>query len=630
MKLSKKQLNSISYKVLQIKDNQIVLIQGETGSGKTTQVPKILFEARKELHNKHTIAITQPRRVAAISLAMRVSQELNKQVGDVVGYRVRFEEKLSVRTRIKFLTDGMLLREAIIDSNLKQYGIVILDEAHERTVNSDTLMALLKKIASQRQDATLEVEKFCKYFGTEAVVEVKGRTFPIEIYNILGEEEDGDILSFLTGQEDIEEAEVILKEKFQIFGLQDQVVILPLYANLPSEQQMRVFKAYPQRKIILSTNIAETSVTISGVRYVIDSGLVKIRTYKNSTGIDALKVEPISQNSAIQRAGRAGRERAGKCFRLFTEESFKELEPNTIPEIMRCNLSGVILNLKAIGIKDVSKIDFIDKPTQQSYVSAFQILMKLGTLNPQNAELTQLGQEMAILPTEPLFSKLLITALKDEYIEIKDSISAIVGLLSVENILFQPKGQESIVLKKRKKFINTESDHLTLLNIFSHFKEVYKTKSKKDAIEFAREHFFNDKSLVKALLIKEQLDDYLKQIIDKRNKNQVSQMKQDGETEKMSDYQEIQISNKEKQQKVVRCLKDGLILNVATLEKGNQYKTMNNEECSIHPSSFLIGSDIKKGSKEPGKVLRQKIIFSEIINTTKNYLKYVTDITFID
>eukprot|EP00347_Sterkiella_histriomuscorum_P000505 403375592 len=602
----------------------------------------------------------QTKNVAYFQLVERQSDYIDTrrnwfcEVGDKVGYRVRFEEKLSNKTKIKFLTDGMLLREAIISSQLSSYGVVILDECHERTVNSDTLMALLKNIAKDRKElkiivmsATLEVEKFCKYFGTQAVVEVKGRTFPIDIYHslqtqrdymtalistviqiILYEDQEGDILAFLTGQEDIEETQQILTEKFKMMNLLDQVAILPLYANLPSEQQMKVFKKYVQTKIILSTNIAETSVTISGVRYVIDSGFVKIRTYKNSTGIDALKVEAISKNSATQRAGRAGRERPGKCFRLYTEESFQEMEASTIPEIMRCNLSGVILNLKAIGINDVSKIDFIDSPTQQSFINAFQILMKLGTLNPSNANLTQLGQEMAVLPTEPQYSKLLITALKNEYIDIKDSISAIVGLLSVENILYQPKGQEKVVLKKRKKFVNTESDHLTLLNIFNYFKEIYKNKSRKEAVEFAREHFFNDKSLVKALLIKEQLDDYIKQILAKRQKDSLNNEEQKLE-EKSDDIYTKDTSNKAVQYQVVRCLRDGLVLNVAVIEKGNQYKTLNNEECSIHPSSFLIGSDINTGDRKNQKLLRQKIIYSEIINTTKNYLKYVTDITNI-
>lgn len=242
-------------------------------------------------------------------------------------------------------------------------------------------------------------------------------------------------------------------------------------------------------------------MTIPGIRFVVDSGLVKIRTYKNSTGIDALKVDAVSKNSSTQRAGRAGREAPGKCFRLYSEETFSTLEDHTVPEILRCNLSGVILNLKAIGIRDVSTIDFIDKPSQQGYLSAFQILIKLGALSPQTAELTDFGKEMAILPTEPVYSKLLVTSLKDEYLEIQPSISAIVALLSVENILYTPKGQEKEVIKKRKKFLNPDSDHLTLLSILNFFSEVMRTKSKKEAVAFAREHYLNEKSLLKAMLI---------------------------------------------------------------------------------------------------------------------------------
>lgn len=341
---------------------------------------------------------------------------------------------------------------------------------------------------------------------------------------------------------------------------------------------MRIFQQYPdQVKIILSTNIAETSVTIPGIRFVIDSGLVKIRSYKNSTGIDTLKVEAISKNSSTQRAGRAGREAAGKCFRLYAEDAYKILEENTVPEILRCNLSGVILNLKAIGIKDVSKIDFIDKPSQQAYISAFQILIKLGAINPTNADLTTIGMEMAILPTEPVYSKLLITALKEEYAEVQTSITAIVALLSVENILYTPKGMEKVVIKKRKKFINYESDHLTLLQIFNFFKDVMKSKSKKEAVAFAKEHFLNEKSLMKAMLIQDQINEYMKQI----------QTKRSGEATMKEAIIEEGI-DKHKQYQIIKCLQEGLPLNIANRDKGNTYKTIQNEECSIHPSSFLL------------------------------------------
>ena len=375
---------------------------------------------------------------------------------------------------------------------------------------------------------------------------------------------------------------------------------------------MRIFKSYPdQIKIILSTNIAETSVTIPGIRFVIDSGLVKIRTYKNSTGIDALKVEAISKNSSTQRAGRAGRETSGKCFRLYAEDTYENLEENTVPEILRCNLSGVILSLKAIGIKDVSKIDFIDKPIQQAYVSAFQILIKLGALSAQTAELTQTGKEMAILPTEPLYSKLLITSLKDEYADVQTSISAIVALLSVENILYNPKGMEKEVIKKRKKFVNYESDHLTLLSIFNFFTDVLKSKSKKEAVAFAREHFLNDKSLLKAFQIQEQLNDYVIQIMNQRK----------AEPKKATVSEGI---DKEKQYMIIKCLHEGLPLNIAQRDKGNTYKTIQKEECNIHPSSFLL-----QNTKD-SEVSRQTVIYSEIILTTKNYLRCVTDISFLN
>lgn len=252
-------------------------------------------------------------------------------------------------------------------------------------------------------------------------------------------EEKGDILVFLPGQEEIEETHSMLAEKLRFLGKIHQIMILPLYANLPSHEQNKVFLKAPAesiRKVIISTNIAETSVTIPGVRYVVDCGLVKQKAYQNTTGVDSLQVTAVSQAQATQRAGRAGREGPGKCFRIYSKETFDGLLEVTVPEILRCNLAGVILSLKAIGIADVTKVDFIDRPEQRSFLAAFQTLIKLGALNPRTAELSQLGSEMAVLPTDPIYSRLLVTALKPEYITVKDSVCTIVAMLSVENVFY--------------------------------------------------------------------------------------------------------------------------------------------------------------------------------------------------
>ena len=263
-------------------------------------------------------------------------------------------------------------------------------------------------------------------------------------------------------------------------------------------------------------------MTIPGIKYVVDCGLQKIRTYKNSTGLDALKVLPISKNSATQRAGRAGREQAGgKCFRIYTEESLEELEDNTKPEILRCNLSGIILNLKAMGINDVSRMDFIDKPDQQSFLSAFQNLIKLGAIDPVSANLTKSGREMSVLPTEPIYSKLLITALKPEYKQVRQNVTAIVAMLQVENVFFSPASEsEAKILKKRAKLMASSSDHLTLLKILTTFKLTLKNQGKAASLQFCREFFLNHKSLIKATQIQDQLTDYMNQIMKDRNSHE--------------------------------------------------------------------------------------------------------------
>jgi HrpA-like RNA helicase len=372
--------------------NRTTILVGETGSGKTTQIPQILFQSPK--FKKNGIVITQPRRVAAISLSKRVSDEMGRKLGTTVGYSIRFEDCTSAETKIKFVTDGMLLRELLSDPMLTKYGVIILDEAHERTLRTDVLFGAVKGILRKRNDlkvivmsATLNAKAFSEYFDNAPIITIPGRQFPVTTYFAAKKQADyldaalvsvfqihntrpaGDVLVFLTGQEEIENLEKLINEKAK--GLSEssmQILVCPIFASLPTSQQTKVFEPTPPntRKIVLSTNIAETSITISGIRYVVDTGMVKVRGFNPKTGIETLTISPVSKASANQRSGRAGREAEGHCFRLYTEDLFKQLAEETEPEITRCNLSSVLLLLKSSGIDDVVGFDFMEKPSRNS------------------------------------------------------------------------------------------------------------------------------------------------------------------------------------------------------------------------------------------------------------------------
>jgi pre-mRNA-splicing factor ATP-dependent RNA helicase DHX15/PRP43 len=384
-----------------IHKHQILVLVGETGSGKTTQIPQFLLFDQQPQKQQKIIACTQPRRVAAMSVSQRVAEELDIPLGDEVGYSIRFEDHTSDKTILKYMTDGMLLREAMTDPLLTRYSAIVLDEAHDRTLATDILMGLIKEIAAKRTDlkvvimsATLDALKFQKYFNDAPLMNVPGRTHPVEIYytpepekdyleaamrtclQIHACEDEGDILVFLTGEEEIEDAcRKIRLEGQQLLRASPNAIgpltVVPLYSSLPPNQQQKIFDQAPPaigngppgRKIVVSTNIAETSLTIDGIVYVIDPGFAKQKVYNPRIRVESLLVSPISKASAQQRAGRAGRTKPGKCFRLYTENSFKkELLEATHPEILRSNLGSTVLQLKQVGIDDLVHFDFMDPP----------------------------------------------------------------------------------------------------------------------------------------------------------------------------------------------------------------------------------------------------------------------------
>lgn len=425
-------------------EHQCIVLVGETGSGKTTQIPQWCVEYARSMGTKG-VCCTQPRRVAAMSVAQRVSEEMDVTLGQEVGYSIRFEDCSSAKTILKYMTDGMLLREGMSDPMLDAYQCILLDEAHERTLATDILMGVLKEVIKQRFDlklvimsATLDAGKFQQYFDNAPLMNVPGRTHPVEIFFTPEPERDyleaairtviqihmceeiaGDILLFLTGQEEIEVACKRIKREIDNLGPEvGDLKCIPLYSTLPPNLQQRIFEDPPPnksngaigRKVVVSTNIAETSLTIDGVVFVIDPGFAKQKVYNPRIRVESLLVSPISKASAQQRAGRAGRTRPGKCFRLYTEKAFKnEMQDNTYPEILRSNLGSVVLQLKKLGIDDLVHFDFMDPPAPETLMRALELLNYLAALD-DDGNLTDLGAVMAEFPLDPQLAKMLIAS----------------------------------------------------------------------------------------------------------------------------------------------------------------------------------------------------------------------------
>ena len=475
-------------------DHQTMIVVGETGSGKTTQMPRYLLSDEVLTRRSGIVACTQPRRVAAISVAERVAYEMGVQLGEEVGYSVRFDDRTSPSTMLKYCTDGFLVKEALLDPNLSQYSAIMLDEAHERTVSTDILFGLCKKALKRRRDlklivtsATLDAEKFSTYFDNAPILTVPGRTFPVEIHFARAPESDyfepametiffihlekelGDILVFLTGQEEIELAAQIITERTKKLGNKcPELIPIPVYSALPGDQQSRIFEPAPTgtRKCILATNIAETSITIDFIHYVVDCGFAKINTYDSKSGMERLILTPISQAQAKQRAGRAGRTNPGQAFRLYTEEAFEtEMLPAPIPEIQRVNLENTVLSLKAMGIEDILAFDFMDPPPRAGVIAAFESLYALAALDDESL-LTRLGRKMADFPLEPSASKILLSS-----VDLGCGIEAvsIISMLSADSNspFLRPKERQQQADQRKARFHDPHSDHLTLLNLYN-------------------------------------------------------------------------------------------------------------------------------------------------------------------
>ncbi|KAH8601438.1 P-loop containing nucleoside triphosphate hydrolase protein [Bisporella sp. PMI_857] len=605
---------------------QILVFVGETGSGKTTQIPQfVLFDDLPHLNGK-LVACTQPRRVAAMSVAQRVADEMDVELGEEVGFNIRFDDNTGPKTFLKYMTDGMLLREAMHDHNLSRYSCIILDEAHERTLATDILMGLLKEVAHRRPDlkivimsATLDAQKFQRYFNDAPLLAVPGRTHPVEIFytpeperdyveaalrtvlQIHATEPEGDILLFLTGEEEIEDAcRKITLEADEMVREADAgpLKVYPLYGTLPPNQQQRIFEPAPPpfraggppgRKVIVATNIAETSLTIDGIVYVVDPGFSKQTVYNPRIRVQSLLVSPISKASAQQRAGRAGRTRPGKCFRLYTEGAFKkELIEQTYPEILRSNLANTVLELKKLGIDDLVHFDLMDPPAPETLMRALEELNYLACLD-DDGNLTALGKLASEFPLDPTLAVMLISS-PEFYCS--NEILSLTALLSVPQIFNRPANARKRADEMKALFAHPDGDHLTLLNAYHAFKGA---AAQADPKAFCHEHFLSLRSLQSADSVRAQL----KRIMENSELNLVS-----------TDF-----NDKNYYTNIRRALVAGFFMQIAKKEgTGKTYKTVKDDQTvMLHPSTVL-GVD------------SEWVLYNEFVLTTKNYIRTVTSV----
>ncbi|XP_027339905.1 pre-mRNA-splicing factor ATP-dependent RNA helicase DEAH7 [Abrus precatorius] len=604
---------SVREELLQvIRENQVIVVVGETGSGKTTQLTQYLHEDGYTVGG--LVGCTQPRRVAAMSVAKRVSEEMDTELGGKVGYAIRFEDVTGPSTIIKYMTDGVLLRETLKDSDLDKYRVIVMDEAHERSLSTDVLFGILKKVVAQRRDfklivtsATLNAQKFSNFFGSVPIFHIPGRTFPVNILWSKTPVEDyvegavkqamtihitsppGDILIFMTGQDEIEAACYALAERMeQMVSSSNKAVpkllILPIYSQLPADLQAKIFQKAEDgaRKCIVATNIAETSLTVDGIFYVIDTGYGKMKVYNPRMGMDALQVFPVSRAAADQRSGRAGRTGPGTCYRLYTESAYlNEMLPSPVPEIQRTNLGNVVLLLKSLKVENLLDFDFMDPPPQDNILNSMYQLWVLGALNNVGG-LTDLGWKMVEFPLDPPLAKMLLMG---EQLGCVEEVLTIVSMLSVPSVFFRPKDRAEESDAARERFFVPESDHLTLYNVYQQWKQHdYRG-------DWCNDHFLHVKGLRKAREVRSQLLDILKTL-------------------------KIPLTSSWPDTDIVRkAICSAYFHNAARLKGVGEYvNCRNGMPCHLHPSSALFGMGCTP----------EYVVYHELILTTKEYMQCAT------
>jgi pre-mRNA-splicing factor ATP-dependent RNA helicase DHX38/PRP16 len=590
-----------------IRENSIVIVVGETGSGKTTQLTQYLHEDGYT-HNG-IVGCTQPRRVAAMSVAKRVSEELGVTLGEEVGYSIRFEDVTSKSTTIKYMTDGILLRESLGDPDLDHYSAIIMDEAHERSLNTDVLFGILREVVARRNDlklivtsATMDSEKFAHFFGNVPVFKIPGRTFPVDILYSRTPCQDyveaavkqaiqihlqsgvGDILVFMPGQEDIEVTCEAVADRLSEIDEAPPLAILPIYSQLPSDLQAKIFHKAPDgvRKCVVATNIAETSLTVDGIMFVIDAAFCKLKVFNPKIGMDSLQVYPISQANANQRSGRAGRTGAGQCYRLYTEAAYRnEMLVSTVPEIQRTNLANVVLLLKSLGVEDLLQFHFMDPPPQDNILNSMFQLWILGSLD-NTGNLTELGRGMIDFPLDPTLSKMLIVSVD---MKCSAEVLVIVSMLSVPAIFYRPKGREEESDQAREKFAVPESDHLTLLYVYKQW------KSNNYSSQWCSEHFIHVKALRKVREVRQQLKDIMDQ-----NKMPLISCGSDWDI-------------------IRKCICSSYFHQAARLKGIGEYVNLRTGmPCHLHPTSSLYGMGFTP----------DYVVYHELVMTSKEYMQCVT------
>ncbi|KAL0973175.1 hypothetical protein UPYG_G00199930 [Umbra pygmaea] len=627
-----------------VKDNSFLVVTGETGSGKTTQLPQYLHQAGFWRDGK--IGVTQPRRVAAITVAQRVSEEMHCSLGREVGYQVRFDDCTSEDTVVKYMTDGCLLREILTDPVLSQYSVIILDEVHERSLNTDILLGLLKQTVSSTDEAckgrslplkvvvmsaTLETDKLSVFLGGCPVFTIPGRSFPVicRFGCAIGEKDTestvyvkevvkmaldvhtgepaGDILVFLTGQSEIEKACDILYEKAESIdyrydvqdGKVEGLLILPLYGSMPTDQQKQIFQPPPPgiRKCVVATNIAATSLTINGIKYIVDSGFVKQLNHNSRVSMDILEVVPISKSEAQQRAGRAGRTSPGKCFRIYNQEFWEKCMPDyTVPEIQRTSLTSVILTLKCLGVHDVIRFPYLDRPEERFIMEALKQLYQCDAID-RRGKVTALGELMVEFPLPPGLTRALLQAAS---LGCEDLLLPVAAMLSVENIFIRPGHPEKQKEADKKHRLLAEqaggcNDFTILLSVFE------KCKASDHPSAWCKNHFIHWRALKSAFSVETQLREILVRL----------QKKRDFPMEKFDGN---------KSELFRRCLCTGYFTNVARRSVGKVFCTMDGHGSMvhIHPSSTLFDQEAQL----------DWVIFHDVLVTSRVYLRTVCPIRY--
>jgi ATP-dependent helicase HrpA len=620
--------------VAAIRAHQVVVIAGETGSGKTTQIPKMCLEAGLGIEAK--IGCTQPRRVAALSISRRIAEELNVNWGSEVGCKIRFDDRSSAHTYIKLMTDGILLAETQGDPDISEYNAIIIDEAHERSLNIDFLLGHLKGLLERRRDlkliitsATIDTEIFSRHFGNAPIIEVSGRLYPVEVQyqpldaaseergdvsyvdaavqaaeRILYETSSGDVLIFMPGERDIRETGDQLEGRFS-----GEAEVIPLFGRLSAGDQQRVFAPSSRRKIVIATNIAETSLTIPGIRYVIDAGLARISRYNPRTRTKRLPVEPVSQSSANQRKGRAGRVEAGVCIRLYSEDDFNARPAFTQPEIQRANLAEVILRMKAFHLGDIETFPFVQPPAPAAISNGYALLQELGALDEHRA-LTRLGEDLARLPIDPTLGRML---LQSQHEHATQELLIIAAGLSIQDPRERPLDQKEAAAAAHRKFTDSQSDFLSLLNIWNAVHEQWdQLRTQGQRRKFCRQHFLS------YLRMREWQDVY----------SQLHDALSDRGTLKLNESNAAYDA-------IHRSILAGLIGHVARFEDRNNYKAAGNRMVSVFPGSALYArgepqkKQIRKGEKPPPKPKSnqpQWIVAGEIVETSQLFARTLAGI----